>query len=82
MHVCRGQAARAPELLGMQWKNTEQGSVRNIFIENGLVAFVTAYHKGYCSSGNIKIIHRYLPREIGELLIYYLWLIRPFHKKF
>jgi hypothetical protein len=23
MHICRGQAARAPELLGIQWKNTE-----------------------------------------------------------
>jgi hypothetical protein len=81
MHICGGQAARAPELLGMRWKNTEQGSICNIFIENGLVAFVTAYHKGYRSSGNIKIIHRYLPREIGELLIYYLWLIQPFYKK-
>jgi RecQ family ATP-dependent DNA helicase len=81
MHISGGQAGRAPELLGIRWKNTEQGGVRNIFIEDGLVAFVTAYHKGYRSSGNIKIIHRYLPREIGELLVYYLWLIRPFHEK-
>jgi RecQ family ATP-dependent DNA helicase len=81
MHISGGQAARAPELLGIRWKNTEQGGVRNIFIENGLVAFVTTYHKGYRSSNNIKIIHRYLPREIGELLVYYLWLIRPFHEK-
>ena len=72
MHICAGQAARAPELLGIRWKNTEQGGVRNIFIEDGLVAFVTAYHKGYRSSDSIKIIHRYLPKEIGELLVYYL----------
>ena len=81
MHMCGGQSARAPELLGIRWKNTEQGGVRNIFIEDGLVAFVTTYHKGYRSSNNIKIIHRYLPREIGELLVYYLWLVRPFHEK-
>ena len=81
MHMVGGQAARAPELLGIRWQNTEQGGVRNIFIEDGLVAFVTTYHKGYRSSGNIKIIHRYLPREIGELLVYYLWLVRPFHEK-
>ena len=81
MHISGGQAVRAPELLGIRWKNTEQGSVRNIFIEDGLVAFVTTYHKGYRSSNNIKIIHRYLPREIRELLVYYLWLVRPFHEK-
>src|SRR5277367_3923289 len=81
MHISGGQSARAPELLGIRWKNTEQGGVRNIFIEDGLVAFVTAYHKGYRSSNNIKIIHRYLPQEIGEVLVYYLWLVQPFYKK-
>ena len=80
-HLCGGQPARAPELLGLRWKNTSQGGTRNIFIENGLVAFVTGYHKGYRSSGNIKIIHRYLPREVAELLVYYLWLVLPFHEK-
>jgi hypothetical protein len=80
MRICGGQPARAPELLGIRWQNTEHG-VRNIFIKDGLVAFVTTYHKGYRSSGNIKIIHLYLPREVGELLVYYLWLIVPFHNK-
>ncbi len=81
MHLCGGQPARAPELLGMRWKNTAYGGVRNIVIEEGLVAFVATYHKGYRSSGNIKIIHRYLPREVGELLVYYLWLVLPFWEK-
>ena len=81
MHMSGGQAARAPELLGIRWKNTEQGSIHNIFIEDGLVTFVTTYHKGYRNSGNIKIIHRYLPHEIGELLVYYLWLVRPYNEK-
>jgi hypothetical protein len=49
-------------------------------MENGLVAFVTGYHKGYRSSGNIKIIHRYLPREVGELFVYFVWLIWPFNE--
>jgi superfamily II DNA helicase RecQ len=26
----------------------------------------------------MKIIHRYLPREVGELLLRYLWLVLPF----
>jgi hypothetical protein len=54
MHLCSGQPARAPELLGMRWKNTGYGGVWNIVIEEGLVAFVATYYKGYRSSGNIK----------------------------
>ncbi|WKT53657.1 hypothetical protein QSH57_004241 [Fusarium oxysporum f. sp. vasinfectum] len=37
--------------------------VRNIFIHEGMVCFVTMYHKGFRQTGNTKIIHRYVPRE-------------------
>lgn len=57
MHLYSGQPARALELLGMWWKNTAYGKVRNIFIKKGLVMFIAMYHKGYWSSGNIKIVH-------------------------
>lgn len=43
-----------------------------------MVVLVTVYHKGFYASNNAKIIHRYVPREIGELIIYYLWLVWPF----
>ena len=56
----------------MRWKNIAYNKVKNIFIKEGLVTFVATYHKGYRSSGNIKIVHRYLPQEVGELLVYYL----------
>jgi len=45
------------------------------------VAIVTSYHKGYTCTGTTKIIHRYLPREVSELVIYYLWLVLPFVQK-
>jgi RecQ family ATP-dependent DNA helicase len=32
-------------------------------------------------SGDIKIIHRYLPQEVGELYIRYLWLVLPFQQQ-
>ena len=79
-HLCGGQPGRAPEILGLRWRNSRQGGIRNVIIENGMVAFVTGYHKGYRSSGNIKIIHRYLPREVGELFVYFVWLIWPFNE--
>jgi hypothetical protein len=43
-----------------------------------MMAFVTTYHKNYQQTGKMKIIHRYLPREVGELLFRYLWLVLPF----
>lgn len=55
---------------------------RDIFIEDSLIAFVTTYHRGYRSRGDIKIIDQYLPREVGELLVYYLWLFLPFRRSY
>jgi hypothetical protein len=81
VHVTSGQPARGTETLSLRHVNTVNGHHRNIFIENGMVSTVTAYHEGYSASGNTKIIHRYLPREVGEHLVYYLWLIQPFHRK-
>jgi superfamily II DNA helicase RecQ len=78
MHMVGGQPARATELIGIRYANTKQGGLRNIFIDRGMMAFVSTYHKGYRSSGKMKIIHRYLPREVGELLLRYLWLVLPF----
>jgi superfamily II DNA helicase RecQ len=78
-HVSQGGGVpRAPEMLSIRHENTPKGEHRNMFIEDGLVVWVTKYHKGYAISGDIKIIHRYLPRELGELIVWYLWLILPF----
>lgn len=80
MHVCGGQPARCPEILSIRYANTSNGETRDIFIEDGMIAFVTRYHKGYAISGNTKIIHRYLPRAISQLFIEYLWLALPFQQ--
>jgi hypothetical protein len=74
-----GPPARVTELFSLLHSNTPFGQRRSIGLEDGLVGLVTAYHKGYSVSGCTKIIHRYLPREIGELLVYFLWLVLPFY---
>jgi hypothetical protein len=78
IHMTGGQPARGTELLTLQWRNTTNGLRRNIFVENGLVSFVTAYHKGYSVTGSTKIIHRYTPLEVSELIVYYLCFVQPF----
>lgn len=67
--------------MALQHSNTAQGHHRGIFSEDGLIGTVTSYHKGYNITGSTKIIHRYLPKEISELLVYYLWLVLPFWQK-
>lgn len=78
MHMTGGQPARGPEILSVRHRNTAQGGHRNLFIEDGMVVFVTRYHKGFEVKGDVKIIHRYLPREVGEVVVWYLWLVLPF----
>lgn len=81
VHLTAGQPARGSETLSLRHVNTVSGHHRNISIEGGMVSTVTTYHKGYSITGNTKIIHRYLPKAVGELLVYYLWLIQPFCRK-
>jgi hypothetical protein len=81
VHITGGQPARGTELTSLQFCNSTHGIRRSVFIENGLVSFVTFYHKGYSIQGSTKIIHRYLPREISELVVYYLWLVLPFAQR-
>ncbi|KAK5127669.1 hypothetical protein LTR08_004350 [Meristemomyces frigidus] len=79
VHLTAGAPARSIELLNIQNCNGVEGKgQRGVFIDHGMVAFVTSYHKGYSASQRVKIIHRYVPREVGELVVYYLWLIGPF----
>ena len=73
-----GQPARGTELLSIQHENTSNNGMRNIFLYKGLVAVVPRYHKGYNRDKSLKTVYRFLPREVGSLLVWYLWLIRPF----
>ncbi|KAL8740051.1 MAG: hypothetical protein Q9190_007204 [Brigantiaea leucoxantha] len=78
VHITGGQPARGPEILSIRHENTLRGGQRNVFIENGLIVFVTRYHKGNQVDGTLKVIHRYVPRGVGELVVWFLWLVLPF----
>jgi hypothetical protein len=78
IHLLGGQPARTTELIGLRHRNTAHGGIRNILIENGMVSLVFFYHKGLNTSGQVRVIYRYLPRPLGDLLVRYLWLVLPF----
>jgi hypothetical protein len=70
-HLTGGQLARGPKILSIRFRNTPKG-LRNVFIDIGLIMLGTSYHKGYIASRKLKVIHRFLPEEVGILLVYYL----------
>lgn len=73
VHLSAGAPARATELLRIRHTNgVEARNQRGVFIDNGTVSFVTAYYKGFSASQKAKIIHRYVPREVGELVVQFL----------
>ena len=78
MHMVSGQPARATEILTVRVENTANAGTRNIFVSHGQMCFVTAYHKNFQQSDQVKIIHRFMPPEVGELLVWYIWLVLPF----
>ena len=51
VHMSAGAPARSTELISIQCKNGKYArSQRGVFIDNGLVVFVTAYYKGFSAS--------------------------------
>jgi RecQ family ATP-dependent DNA helicase len=78
VHISYGQPARGPELLTIRYRNTANGGIRNLIMDRGLLMLVMGYHKGFSRSERLKVIQRFLPREIGTLFVYYLWLVVPF----
>lgn len=79
VHLSGGAPARGTEITSVQCENSVEGvGHRGVFVEAGLVSFTTTYHKGYDFSKKVKVIHRYVPREVSELVVYFLGLGRPF----
>jgi superfamily II DNA or RNA helicase len=72
VHLTYGLPARGKELFTVLHSNTGFGSRRNIIISNGQVGFIIDYSKtGW------RPIFRFLPREVGELVLYYLHFALP-----
>jgi hypothetical protein len=77
-HMSSGFLLRAWELLVVRHRNISNGGICNILCDCGLIMIVMGAHKGFTTTGRLKIIYCFLPREVGTLLIYYLWLVLLF----
>jgi hypothetical protein len=76
VHVTGGQPARGTEILSFRFKN---GCVRdrNIFILDGHVMTVTFYNKTESEWDVPKVVPRFLPWRVGQLLSLYLVYVQP-----
>ena len=77
IHVTGGAPPRGTELVNITLENPTS-CIRNIFIENGYVHIRTIYTKTMVQRSQFKPVSRFLPQEVGQLVIYYAWLILPF----
>ena len=76
IHIGYGQPARAEELATVMIKNQLNG-MRGIYWSRGRLMIVIGYNKTRSTNGKDKLIARFLPEEVGDLLVKYLTLVRP-----
>lgn len=77
IYMTAGQPPRRKELLSCTWMNQIAGT-RSLYIHKGNLAVVTSYHKGQTRSGLSKHIPRFLPTQLRNMMMAYLYYIRPF----
>jgi hypothetical protein len=80
VHISGGQPARGSEITILQYKNNNT-TPRNIYLHGELICILTSYHKGMLQTDETKDIYRFLPKQIGDLLIYYIWLVLPYYQQ-
>jgi hypothetical protein len=79
IHVTGGQPARGTEITSIRFRNGFQQD-RNIFAIQGYMVVVTRYHKSQSQFDKPKVIPRFLPWRVGQLLAIYLAYVQPFQQ--
>ena len=77
IHITGGQPARGTEITVLRHMNAQQ-NMRNIYVQDGRVMLVTRYHKAQALTGQLRVIPRFLPTRVGQLLVAYLADVLPF----
>lgn len=75
-HITGGQPGRGEEINGLRLVNGITRD-RNVFVIDGEVVLVTQYHKSLAHFDSPKVIPRFLPARVGQLLVMYMIYVRP-----
>ena len=72
IHVTEDQPTKSSKILNIKYNSLKKEKGYNIFVENKKILIIIKYYKRYILNDNIKIIYKYLLREVNKLVIYYL----------
>lgn len=79
IHITSGQPARMTELVHLRLFNS-RSSHRSIYLYFGSVMLLSTYSKTSSASQRDRMIARFLPNALKELLLVYLIVVRPFER--
>jgi superfamily II DNA helicase RecQ len=77
VHVTSGQPGRGSEITTIRHRNGILQD-RNIFVADGQIMTVVRYHKSQSQWDKPKIVPRFLPPQLGQVMAVYLVYIQPF----
>jgi len=76
-HTLGGMPARGTEFATLKIRNSWT-TMRNFYVVNGTLMFLTEYHKGQSRTESPKLIPRFVPQEVAQLAIAYIADVQPF----
>jgi superfamily II DNA helicase RecQ len=79
VHMTSGQPGRGSEVTTMRHRNGVLQD-RNIFVTDGQIMTVVRYHKSQSQWDKPKIVPRFLPPQVGQMLAVYLAYLQPFQE--
>jgi superfamily II DNA helicase RecQ len=79
VHITSGQPGRGSEITTMRFKNGLLQD-RNIYIIDGRVMTVSRYHKSQSQWDKPKIVPRFLPPRLSQVMVLYLAYVQPFEE--
>lgn len=76
-HMVVGMPVRGTEFTCIKIRNTWT-ALRGLFIHDSAVMLVTEYHKAQSRTGKPRLIVRFLPALVGQIIIAYVCDVEPF----
>jgi superfamily II DNA helicase RecQ len=79
VHIEQGQPARGSEILTMRHRNGLLQD-RNMFVIAGTMVTVIRYYKSQSQFDAPKVVPRFLPPQLGQIIALYLSYLQPFEE--
>ncbi|KAJ4329600.1 hypothetical protein N0V87_010726, partial [Didymella glomerata] len=79
VHITSGQPGRGSEITTIRHRNGILQD-RNIFVVDGQVMTVVRYHKSQSQLDKPKVVPRFLPPRLGQVMVLYLAYLQPFRE--